>query len=716
MRIKIKAISIAVFFCCMGTSLMAQFSTQQEPDRYEENKIYVKYKNTSKVKVKSGPSRMIHVSQLSQLQKRAQVFGIHSEAMSMSFLGDEDLQNTVKVEFDSIQKMDLLIEELQQDPHVEYVEKIPMYRLFSATNDPYATVLGGRNLRWHLDIINAEEAWAKQTASPNIKVSIVDGAVWGEHEDLQIKPENQYDANKKTVGSSAPSIPINVDKDCLNLASCVAYTWSHGTHCAGLVGAINNNGKGISSIGGGVTLMSVSAEDWGGMYTTSSFDGIIWSIENGAKVLSCSWGSNSISRTHSNILKAAYKKGIIMIFASGNYGSSRETFPASSPYVISVGSINSDRGPSSFSNYGSWVDIAAPGGLEVDEHGNEGLNEILSTTFCRNQNYRLNEYSELNGTFYDGMAGTSMATPMVAGLAGLLLSKDSILNMSMLKTILMSSGQAVFYGRSGKFFNSEASVIDAKAALDYMDRAKVFPSSIRAVVSNKNTVNITWAPPTQKEEQPVRYKVYINRELADEHITSLSFSDLEREEGEYLYEIQAVYADGFESLKDGVCVSLVEDMYTVNVEVQPAGAGAIENTGDFPVNEPVEIKAHANPGYSFVQWKSNDKVLSTDAVFSILLDKDTSLVAEFRRDVSNQMTNEKTSLSVIPNPATQNIEILSEEDHFDQISILNTFGLEVMIIKQPQTKTLSVENLPRGIYFLKTINGNSFRLTKFIKQ
>ncbi|MEG1762483.1 MAG: S8 family serine peptidase [Bacteroidales bacterium] len=710
----------AILFCFMGNLLLGQLNTQTNLPKYADNQLYVKYKNTLHTQIKSAPNRMVATSQLPQMQKKIKLFGIHPQALSMALFNDADLNTTLKMEFDSVAKMETLIHALEQDPNVEYVEKIPLYHLFSFTNDPYATNLGGRNLKWHLDVINASSAWEIQKGSPNIKVAIVDGAVWGEHEDLLIAPENQYNTFTRKVGYSGPPKVEIIDPDelCSNIKNCPIFNWSHGTHCAGLVGAINNNKTGIASIGSGVTLMGVSGEDLLGFMLSNVFDGVVWAAENGAKVISCSWGGGALSRTHNNILKTCYNKGIIVVFASGNSASSDLGYPAASPYVLSVGSVNSDKGPSSFSNYGSWVDVASPGGYEVDPQGKETESSIVSITYGKSQNYRLGGYSELNDLRYDGMAGTSMATPLVAGVCGLILSKDSNLNMSMMRGILMQSGQSLNYSHSSKNFNTESTVVDAKAALMYLNLPKCYPSNVRATV-NKKDATIFWAAPTQRSEAPVHYKLYRNRELIDGYLVDTVFVDPQLEANDYVYEIQAVYADGSQSLKQGVGLSILAFYYNVKVEVQPdAQAGIIEHTGDLPRNEMVDIIAHPKQGYRFVAWKTLENTeISTEPILSILLKQDTNLIAEFKKEeVSISPIADKTAMYIVPNPALDQIQICASENTFDLISILNLMGTEVLNLQKVNTDKIAIDHLPKGLYFVKANKGSNRYVAKFIKK
>ena len=344
--------------------------------------------------------------------------------------GDEALLRIVELHFGRAQAVDSLVAELQRSEWVSFAEKVPLMRADYHPDDPYYGTLKNMNWKWHLDMIKADSAWDVQRGTANIKVAVVDNFVWEGHPDLQIDSVNActvgYDRNKGgyfyTVGTSAP--PAEIAQE----SSETAYMASHGTHCAGLVGATTNNGKGIASIGGGVTLMGVSASI--AQYPQNVLYGLMglqWAAEHGARVISMSFGGASGSQTYAAVAKTCYENGIVLVAAAGNDGDEDNAilYPAGLPTVISVASVDGDGKLSYFSQWGPGrADIAAPGGYIKSTNGRVSYPNILSTTYCTS--YLMKNYG-FSGTCYDGMQGTSMATPVVAGLVGLMLSKDSTL-------------------------------------------------------------------------------------------------------------------------------------------------------------------------------------------------------------------------------------------------------------------------------------------------
>ena len=337
------------------------------------------------------------------------------------------LERIIEMQFSKTGEIDNLINDLQKKDFVKYAEKNPVKKIKSIPNDPLYGFVDGKNVKWHLDQIYAEGAWMIQQGTPNIKVAIVDNYVWGEHPDLNISTSNLYNAYNQSVGNASPSVTQD--------ASEIAYKYSHGTHAAGLAGAINNNDVGIASIGGGVTLMGIRASDNNGnLYRTSR--GVAWAVENGANVINMSYGSSYYQQSEENAFRAYADLGIVLVAAAGNEGEegNATSYPAGYSSVISVASTNGDGTLSYFSQYGSTnADIAAPGGFIASR---TSLPNVLSTTYC--YPYSL-DYASLGGLNYDGMQGTSMASPVVAGLCGLLLSFDPTLTPVQIKSLLQQT-------------------------------------------------------------------------------------------------------------------------------------------------------------------------------------------------------------------------------------------------------------------------------------
>ncbi len=428
-----------------------------------------------------------------------------------------------KIEFSRIMDIEMLIYELEsKEDIIKYAEKNPIMKPLYNPNDPYYGIVDNGNFKWHLDKIYADGAWSIQQGNPNIKVAIVDNYVWGEHPDLGITSSNQYNAYTTTVGNSSPNYSQVPDS--------TSYAHSHGTHAAGLVGAINNNNTGIASIGSGVTLMGIRAANNNGTlwYTR---EGVSWAVKNGAKVINMSYGStSSYSQTDADTYQAYADSGVVLVASAGNTGNEGNptSYPAGYPSVISVASIDGDGKLSYFSQYGSTnADIAAPGGFI---NSSRSYPNILSSTFC--ESYLLPaSYPSLSGTYYDGMQGTSMSSPMVAGLCGLLLSFDSTLTPSQIKSLLQETASPLNpesptdIGGNG-YVNAFAALMSLNAGIPIF---KVSPGALNCpyeehtdsllIISNSNwTISDppTWMSTTIKDyyETSKRLIVHVDKNFS----------------------------------------------------------------------------------------------------------------------------------------------------------------------------------------------------------
>jgi hypothetical protein len=376
--------------------------------------------------------------------------------------------------------IDMLIEDLEaKEEVIKYAEKNYNQQTFFRPNDPYYGNVNNANMKWYLDRIYAEGAWLIQQGSPNIKVAIVDNYIWGVHPDLNIDSANLYNAYNQSVGDASPPFGTQDPSD-------TSYENSHGTHVSGLVGAINNNNEGIASIGGGVTLMGVraAANDGGSMY--SSTQGVAWAVANGAKVINMSYGSSYYSQSTSNAFQVYADKGVVLVASAGNEGDKGNpaSYPANYSSVISVASLDGDEKLSYFSQYGPTnADIAAPGGFI---NNSNAYPNMLSTTFCKS--YMLpSRYPSLSNAYYDGMQGTSMSSPVVAGLCGLLLSFDSTLTPSQIKSLLQQTANPLHPDSPNKI--GDNGYVNAFAALMKLNEDKnisIFKAASQSLICPYN--------------------------------------------------------------------------------------------------------------------------------------------------------------------------------------------------------------------------------------
>jgi thermitase len=257
---------------------------------------------------------------------------------------------------------------------VEYAEPNYVAHAFLVPNDPYFSK------QWGMTKVNALQAWDISSGSASVKIAILDTGIDQDHEDLAGKIAGQKNfTNSFTLD----------DK------------YGHGTHVAGIAAAVTNNNKGVAGLGYQTKLMNVKIlDDNGSGYYSWIINGIKWAADNGAKVINLSLGGSSGSKALEDAINYAWVKGVVLACAAGNAGNDKPNYPAYYEKCLATAATNSNDQKASFSTYGSWVDVAAPG---VD---------IFSTV--PNQKSKVSKNKN-----YDYLSGTSMATPHVAGLAAL---------------------------------------------------------------------------------------------------------------------------------------------------------------------------------------------------------------------------------------------------------------------------------------------------------
>lgn len=321
----------------------------------------------------------VDFDQIPFLSKLKDPFGITQ--MTHKHPNDPDirLRHTYQIHFEQWAQVENLIREIEKNPQIEYAEKKELHRHFLTPNDLGANASNGTGM-WHLYTMQAQQAWDLSTGDPNIVVAVTDDAILTTHVDLQNKLVSPYDA---PTGSNDPN-------------PCGTNDGNHGTHVSGTVGAETDNNTGVSSIGFDVSIMPIKIGNCSGALT-HGYEGINYAGNNGADVVNMSWGGGGFSNYGQNICNAAWNQGTILVAAAGNNNASTQFYPAAYNNVISVASTTTNDAKSSFSQYGTWIDISAPGSA------------IRST------------YATSN-TGYARIQGTSMASPNVAGLVGLIKS------------------------------------------------------------------------------------------------------------------------------------------------------------------------------------------------------------------------------------------------------------------------------------------------------
>lgn len=405
---------------------------------YQDGKIWFKLDNTVRISqpLKENPGK-IPLQSIPGLSQIASKYGFINLSKPFAAAKNSDiLQRTYLLEFSSVPDVERCIKELESLKGVEYAEKVPLDRMCLTPNDP------SYSSQWGLANINAPTAWNYFSTGSNVVVAIVDDAIERTHADLSPNlwvnsgeiagnniddDNNGYidDINGYDVGSNDnnPNPPNS--------------SFDHGTHVAGIVSARSNNGVGVASIGFSCKLMCVKSTTTVGQ-VTNGYDGIVYAAVSGAHVINMSWGGPNASTTGQNIVNYAAGEGCILIAAAGNDDVNTQFYPAAYNNVVSVAATTSTNTKASFSNYGNWIDVSAPG------------NNIYSTTV---------------GNSYGNKSGTSMASPMVAGLAGLMKSLNPNMPNADLINCLLSTAVNINVQNPSYIGQLGSGRIDAAAAM-----------------------------------------------------------------------------------------------------------------------------------------------------------------------------------------------------------------------------------------------------------
>ena len=359
--------------------------------------------------------------------------------------------------------------------------------------------------------INLFKAWESCTGSDRVTVAIIDGGIDYTHEDLA---SNVYVNEEELNGVAGQDDDGNGYIDdvygwnfCTNSKD--IYPHAHGTHVAGTVAAVNNNGIGVCGVAGGdgtgngVKMLSCQVFDSRSGSGQGDFAAaIVYAANNGASIANCSWGWGSADYYEQDVLdaidyfianaKSKTLNGGVMFFATGNEGATGNYYPACYDKVVAVGSMTSDFTVASYSNYGEWVDIVAPGGLLDfgEAHG------VLST---------------LPGNQYGFNEGTSMATPHVTGIAALVASMhgtETTPAETMRQQIITSVNDLYKYN-AGKEGLHGVGYIDAAKALQ-MTGSGVAPDKVESftALAAQDNITIGWVIPNASDNNVNYHLLY----------------------------------------------------------------------------------------------------------------------------------------------------------------------------------------------------------------
>jgi subtilisin family serine protease len=370
--------------------------------------------------------------------------------------GGKDLSGYYRITFDTTVDLDQAISEFTKLSQVDHVEKVGVHKVDAVPNDASFSSLWGLNQGSDRDI-DAPEAWDIEAGDSTILLGAMDTGVQWNHPDLggtspytngniwinwieyNGSPGDDDDGNGYVddirgwdwveVSGAWPGEDGDTPDD-----NPMDFN-GHGTHTSGTMAAITNNGIGVSGVAGGWAPLSKGCRlvplriGWSQDNGQGSETGFVrmdfaaqafyYATQLGVTAVNCSWGSSNSGGIQA-ALDNAIASGMIVCTSAGNSNNSTASYLASRSDVISVSSLTSSGSKSSFSSYGTWVDVAAPG------------SGIYST------------YSNHGSAGYATLSGTSMASPHVAGLAGLLRSVVPGMTATQVRDLIIASTDDIY--------------------------------------------------------------------------------------------------------------------------------------------------------------------------------------------------------------------------------------------------------------------------------
>ncbi|MBL7174696.1 MAG: S8 family serine peptidase [Desulfobacteraceae bacterium] len=384
-----------------------------------------------------------------------------------------DLSRIYKVKFPPGFNPEEVASEFSQNPNVEYAQVIGIHPVYATTpNDTYFVHQWALSQRKDHDV-DGPQAWDLSLGDSTVVLAIVDTGVDWRHPDLGGSSPDYIDGNIWINWAEYDGIEGEDDDENGYIDDVRGWDWvdlppqekvwsgedgsaedndpmdfaGHGTHCSGIASAITYNGTGVAGLGWGCKIMALRA-GWLGSdgygYVGMDFcaEAIVYATDMGATAINCSWGSSD-SGGIADAVDYAIANGVLIVVAAGNEDSTAKDYLATRGDCIDVASTNPDDKKSYFSNYGSWVDVSAPG------------SRILSTYYDHNT----------ASSAYAIMGGTSMSAPHVVGLIGLIKAYQPTLSADEIKAAIFNSADNIEAENPGYVGELGAGRINAHSAL-----------------------------------------------------------------------------------------------------------------------------------------------------------------------------------------------------------------------------------------------------------
>lgn len=443
-----KQLCVAVALVAGSSAAMAglpEFAVQGQTESVigQTDRMIVKYKDAKPTGKGAAVVPAMAQSRMATVSRAGQNFGVTMKALHSTATGANVIKLSKKMSLAEVQK--LAADLAASDSNVEYAEPDTiMVKMLTPNDTRYGE-------QWHYfettGGLRANTAWDIATGT-GVNVAVIDTG-YRAHADLAGQLVGGYDFITDTAiaadggGRDADATDpgdSTIAGQCGTGSPASGSSW-HGTHVAGTIAARTNNGSGVAGVAFNSKVVPVRVLGKCGGYTSDIADSIIWSAggtvagvpanANPAKVINMSLGGGgACGTTTQNAINSARSRGAVIVVAAGNSNTDASTAnPANCAGVVTVAATNRAGGRAYYSNYGSVVDVAAPGGDTRTAGGG-----VLSTLNSGTTGPGVDSYA-----FYQG---TSMAAPHVAGVAALMLSKTPTLTPDQIESQLKSTARA----------------------------------------------------------------------------------------------------------------------------------------------------------------------------------------------------------------------------------------------------------------------------------
>ncbi|NNG26701.1 MAG: S8 family serine peptidase, partial [Ignavibacteriaceae bacterium] len=540
----------------------------------QSNTFFIKYySNVSKTEIETKVTTDQFIPETATLQLQAEVLTVDHLANGL-VVNDEILGSIIKVTIDKEVDQFLLDQIKNSDVNIEYIQEANIYSMDVIPNDTMITQ------QWALEKIKAFDAWDKTQGSEVVLLGIIDTGIDYFHPDLEnklyINPgETGIDNNGEDKRSNGVDDDNNgfVDDyrgwdftdrvgfpfdstggDYLDWDNDPMDEQGHGTYISGIAIAEVNNVTGIAGVAPNLKMINLRAFDPSGFGEEDDVAAaILYAVQMGVKVINMSFGDNAFSLVLRDVIRFAYSQDVVLVGSAGNSGSSNPHYPSGYSEVISVGNSTIDDFVAGNSNFGSTLDLVAPGSL------------ILTTS--RNNNYAV-------------ISGTSAATPHVTAAAGLILSIQDFTNEE-IKQILKSSTDDI--GSPGWDLRSGAGRLNLFKAVTVVAPSIIkfnHPTQDFATLEDELTINATVLSPLFSF-----YDLYFGTGLNPENWTPLIENGLTQFSSENIYTLDLL--------------TLPDSVYTLRLVVQFTNGRTMEERVNFFISRTPPVAELFSVGPAF---------------------------------------------------------------------------------------------------------------------